>query len=841
VAALAAAGPCAAADDPPWRLSDYTREVWRLTDGLPQDSITGIVQTPDGYLWVSTLDGIARFDGVRFDTYNLIRVAGLGSNVVTAMVHAPGGGLLLGTSEGLVRYADGRFAALGPDPRLRSVAVRALRVGRDGAIWIGTRWNGLLRLAGGRLTAFTTADGLADNDVRAIEEDRDGAIWVGSTAGLDRLVAGRFERVPLPPDPPPAPVTALHVDGAGTVWIGTTNALWALDPGARAGWRMRHVTAKWGVRTLAEGPADGVLWVGTGGGLGRVTGDRVEVTTVEDLTFNNVRSLATDHEGSLWIGTDGGGLNRFRKASVIMRAPGGATVGRPVMPVYRAPDNAMWTGAHCGGLTRWVGDQTTTFTKRDGLPDDCIRALAGDGRGTVWIGTGAGLARFADGRLTAFTTRDGLSDPRVYAIAVARSGEVWIGTGGHGVDRFDGRRFTNLSTANGLAFDDVRALLEARDGSMWIGTLGGGLSRWHDGVLTRLSRDEGLSSNHVLALMEDPDGTLWVGTNGGGLNRIRNGRVVAYGTHNGLFSDGVFVVLDDGRGSLWMGCNRGVFRVSRRDLDAVADGTAARVRSEWFGRAEGLRPAGVLGGSQSPGAVDAAGRLWFPTLEGVAIIDPSRLTRNDAVPPVLIQRIRSDGHEVSPDAWLSIPPGRRSIEIDYTAFSLIAPSKVGFRYRLEGPSDSGWVDAGTRRTAFFTNLGAGHYRFHVTASNNDGIWNPAGAVAEFVLQPRIYETRTFLLVCALALLITGWGGLRFRERRLRARQAELSRQVEDAMAQVKVLSGLLPLCSWCRRIRDTDERWTSIEDYVHEHSEATFTHGVCPDCARRHFPGVMDP
>jgi ligand-binding sensor domain-containing protein len=835
-AALVAAPAAALASGPAWRLSDYTRESWKMTEGLPQDSITAIRQTRDGYLWLATLDGLARFDGVRFHTVNLIREAGIGANVVTALAEDAGGTLWIGTRDGLVEYRNGRFVLSGATAALSNRSIRALTVGRDGSLWVATRWGGLNHLREGRVTVYTTRDGLGSDDVRAVVETPDRAVWIATAAGLHRMHDETITAVPVGPLPGNLLVAELFLDRTGRLWVGSDTSVWRLDPRAPAA--ATRVLDRVGARAFCE-DGDGTLWIGTGSGLARVVDDVAEAAPRDSLTYPNVRSLATDHEGSLWIGTDGGGLNRYRKASVVLRAPGGATVGDPVMAVYRAADGAIWTGANCGGVTRWEGDRTTTYARRDGLPNDCIRSITGDATGAIWVGTLGGLVRIDQGRIRSWTTADGLTDNRVMAVAVTRDGTVWAGTGGSGVDRFRDGRVANLRAADGLGHDDVRLVTESRDGSVWIGTLGGGLARWREGSLTRLSRAEGLSNDNVLALLEDPDGTLWIGTLGGGLNRYRQGTFVQYSTRNGLFSDGIFQILDDGRGYFWLGCNRGIFRVSRDDLEAVASGRRTRVQSVWFGKAEGLRTAGVMGGTQPSATIDREGRLWFPTIEGVAVLDPRRLVKNTVPPPVHVEEIRVDRTPVPRASWAAIPPGRRSVEIDYTALSFVAPDRVQFRYRLRGDSDE-WLDVGSRRTAYFTNLRPGRYRFEVKAANNDGVWNAWDASAEFTLEPFFYERRAFFAVYIIPVLGLLWLVYRLRVRALNARQRELGAQVEKATAELKVLSGLLPICASCKQIRDDGDAWKPVEEYIRAHTEATFSHGICPDCMKRLYPEYRD-
>jgi hypothetical protein len=244
-----------------------------------------------------------------------------------------------------------------------------------------------------------------------------------------------------------------------------------------------------------------------------------------------------------------------------------------------------------------------------------------------------------------------------------------------------------------------------------------------------------------------------------------------------------------------------------------------------------------MGGAQPAGAVDTSGQLWFPTIAGVAVIDPHRLVRNRVPPQVHIGRVTVDGTVVMNERLAAIAPGSRTIDIDYAGLSFLAPGKARFRYRLEGFSES-WVDIGSRRTVYFTGLRPGQYRFVVAAANNDGVWSDINASVTFTLLPHFYETPLFYAGCsalALALLFTAF---RVRVGRLRARERELSQQVEHALTEIKVLSGLLPICASCKQIRNADQSWMPIEQYIHDHSQASFSHSICPDCMKKLYPDI---
>jgi hypothetical protein len=347
---------------------------------------------------------------------------------------------------------------------------------------------------------------------------------------------------------------------------------------------------------------------------------------------------------------------------------------------------------------------------------------------------------------------------------------------------------------------------------------------------------EGLSHNEVYSIYEDSDGTLWIGT-AGGLNRFQGGVFKTITTKDGLFDDVVYVILDDGRGNFWMTCNKGIFRVSKKELEALAQGQIKTVTSLAYGTADGMRSRECNGGFQPAGWKARDGKLWFPTLKGVVAIDPTQIKTNELVPPVVIEQFIVNHQAVDSLERPQLPPGQGELEVQYTALSFLAPEKVRFRYQLEG-YDRDWIDAGTRRAAYYTNIPPGDYRFRVVACNNDGVWNEVGAALEFRLDPAVYETPVVYALGGLALVLIAWGLHRLRVRQLEARENELTQRVEETLAAMKVLSGLLPICSSCKKIRDDRGYWNQIEAYIRDHSEAEFTHSICPECVKKLYPGA---
>jgi ligand-binding sensor domain-containing protein len=834
-AVLAAALPAPLrAADAPRPLAEYTHEAWQAKDGLPQSSIESILQGRDGYLWLGTQEGLVRFDGLSFEVFDRARLPAMTNNHVRTLLEDPEGGLWIGTiGGGLLQFRDGQVTAYTATQGLSGDSVTALLRDQQGRLWVGTEAGGVDVLQAGRFRIHGVREGLPSEQINALLLDRSGAVWVGTAGGLARVRGGAVETFGAEQGLPGLVVTALVEDGQGRVWVGTTAGVaW------REGDRFRALSTRDGlpsdaVRALHVDPW-GRLWVGTTGGLARYAAGRFESFTSRDgLTHDGVVALFTDREGSLWIGTAGGGLNRLREGKVTTYGQRHGLVEEDTYAVVGARAGGLWVGSFRGEIHRFDGTRFERVLPAERLGGLRLRALHEDGAGRLWIGTDSGLHRLEGTRLTSAGAASGLPGSPVRALYEARDGALWVGTDGAGLFRLKDGRPEAFGAAQGLPSAQVRAVLEDRSGRLWVGTYGG-LAYWQEGRFHAYTTAHGLSHSFVRCLHESADGTLWIGTYGGGLSRLRGGKISSITSAHGLLSDALYAVMEDGAGQIWMSCNKGIFRAARADLDAVADGRAARVPIVAYDEADGMRSRECNGGHPG-GWRTADGRLWFATPAGVVGVDPSRLATNRTAPPVVIERLRADGRELSLLGPAHLKPRPLRLEFQYAALSLVAPKRIRYRYKLEG-LDRDWVEAGTSRVAQYTQLEPGPYRFRVIACNNDGVWNEAGASYTLALAPAFHETYWFLGLAGLTLVLGAMGLHRWRVLRLERREAELRGRVQEGLARIKVLSGLLPICAACKNIRDDHGYWSQIEVYIRDHSEAQFTHGLCPACVEKLYP-----
>ncbi len=779
-----AAGAGAQGLDPRKALTQYGLDTWTTDDDLPQNSVTAVVQTRDGYLWLGTYGGLARFDGVRFVVYDSGNTEALHSNGVQALCEGRDGSLWIGTSGGgLTRYQAGRFTSYGTSDGLASDIVRVLYEDRAGTLWIGTN-DGLSALRDGRFTTYGTKEGLSNGVVRAIVEDADGALWIGTNGGgLDRLQDGRFTHTTVKDGLPSDFVFALLPARDGTLWIGTNGGGLA----RRREGRIEVFTTRDGlpsdiIWSLHEDPL-GTLWIGTyGGGVARFREGRFTTLSTRDGLSNDfVRTLRSDREGSLWIGTYSGGLSRLRDGKFTTYSRREGLSHDFARAVFEDRRGHLWVGTTGGGLCRKQGESFRCFGPRDGLVGDReghasdVRAFHEDEQGALWVGTaGAGLFRYADGKFRRYSTREGLPHGNVTSLSPDGKGGLWMGTNGGGLAHFAGGKWTRQRVAEGRAGNFVLTTLVDRRGVVWAGTDGAGLARLEKGQLTSFRRADGLASDIVFTLYEDPLGTLWIGTSGG-LSCYRDGRFRSFTPREGLLDEVVFRILEDGDGHFWLSGNKGVSRVARQELEALARGETRSVAPVGYGTADGMKSNECTGIANPAGWKGRDGRLWFPTARGVVVIDPTKIAPSPVGPLVKIERVVVDGE---PLTAFDVAPGKRRWDFEYTAPSFLAPRKMRFRYRLDG-YDADWVDAGTQRTAHYTRLPPGRYTFRVVASTPDGVWNETGDALTVTLRPFFWETRWFLALAALALALLGAGAYNLRVSSLRAHRRELETQVDE--------------------------------------------------------------
>jgi signal transduction histidine kinase len=523
----------------------------------------------------------------------------------------------------------------------------------------------------------------------------------------------------------------------------------------------------------------GVLWFGTlGGGLVRLKDNQFTTfTTRQGLSSDKIRAIFEDREGVLWVGTADNGLMRVTPQIITTYSEKDGMVGKTLYPILEDRAGSIWIGNE--GVNQFKDGRFTyypfDFKPRPGTrqsPFSAIRSLYEDQQGRVLLGGGdAGVIAFQNGK---FFPAAATLPATPIAIHQDRQGAFWFGFNGKLLREQAGVRqwFDDKDGLQGV----TQPIYEDRQGRLWIGSYGG-LAQYVDGRLRFYTERDGLSSKRVRAFYEDGEGVLWIGTYDGGLNRFKDGRFTRYTTQEGMFSNGVFSILEDGRGNFWMGSNQGIHRVRRQQLNEFADGRVTRIDAVGYGTADGMLSAECNGG-RHPSALRARdGRLWFPTLNGVAVVDPAAVSFNATPPPVVIESVSLDRTTLDFRQPVAIYPGQAQLEIAYTGLSFIKPEHLRFKYRLEG-LDRDWVEADNRRVAYYSHLPPGGYTFHVIAANSDGVWNETGALLAVTVYPPFWRTPWFTALAVLSGLT-----LATLLYRARIRKLERARAAQEAFAR----------------------------------------------------------
>lgn len=784
----------------------YIVTAWTIEDGLPQNSVLCLIQTRQGYIWFGTQSGLVRFDGMSSRIYNRWNSEGLKNDRILSLYEDTAGSLWVGTDGGGIsrlKIKERKWTLYSTKQGLSNNTIRVIAGDSQDNLWIGTD-NGLnhLDVKEKKIKTYTVDDGLSGYSVTALTAsvNGNGTLWIGTSgSGLNRLKNNKFLPVPSQAVLYGRTILALHEDRSRFLWIGTDFGLYHLGKGEIRTYRSVTHLSDHSIKAIME-DSNGNLWIGTDGeGLYRYqpqTGMLTAITTRQGLPDDFIYSLLEDREGNLWIGTFTTGLVRLKHTRIrSITTANGLPVNR-VHTILLDNLGCLWVGTQRNGLSKikiedTIGRVIQTFTTAEGLPDNRIRALYQDREKNLWVGTqGGGLAKKENEKFQVYTCKDGLSTNQITAIFQDKTSTLWVGTT-HGINQWKSGSFAPYRQTPHLTTALIRTIGEDHQGNLLVGT--------REGLFLVKDRDSHVFAPgyDVLTFIGDSSGDLWIGTNGSGLMRFKQGNPglrTIFTTDNGLPNNYIFSITGDDRGNLWMSSYRGVFRVSKKELNDFTDSKNQGfpfITAVCFDEKEGM-PSGecVMGGHPSTWRTRDQGKqskLYIPTIKGIAVFDlgtPGTLIPDakPPPPPVIIEDVIVDNQSIIDMPSLPLlPPQTQVVEFYFTAVDLTSPEKVRILYKLDG-FDTQWQEASLqqKRMAFYLNLPAGNYCFNVNACSNGGVWNHQGALFEFRINTRFYKRPAFYFLILLGLtLISGliyW--LLYYQKKIKARKQEEERKKE---------------------------------------------------------------
>jgi signal transduction histidine kinase/ligand-binding sensor domain-containing protein len=755
----------------------YGAQQWKVEEGLPQSTVRCIAQTVDGYIWAGTWQGLARFDGVRFVVFNTSNTPALSSANIMSLFCDSRGQLWIGTDAGgLVRYAGGAFRAFDSTEGCSASRILSINEDRSGRMWFATEI-GIFSYDGIRFRHFTAANGLPYTYANQVLPFSDGAMYLGFVGAGSRV---RLDHDSLIVEHSfPVGGYSIAIDRSDSLWFGvrgTGLVCRGSFAGARERVDRRFAGLKTGETYILR---SGEKWLITSDDIRIIGGDQPLLRQIDNLTVSGISTVFEDHEGNIWLGKEGGGLILLRKKLVEVYSRENGFSSNLIMCGTEDSNGNVWIGTWDAGLLRSRSPKDLRFSSSV-LPNDIssIYTLHPARSGGVWAGTwGKGLYSVTSAGATLVSGEILDNSTSIISVAENAKGELWIGTAHFGVVHISGNTKHIWNTASGLSGNRVNALLVAKNGDIWITLSANGVNRISGGNVTTYNKGNGLNDNFASPLYEDSDGAVWIGTNRG-LTRWKNGTFSFVTEEQGLFDNAVAQIIQDNRGDFWIGAIHGIYRVSKDELNAAADGTLANVRCFTIGKEDGMLNEETAGGDGARRCWKTSdGRLWFSTSRGVVVLDPEKVSAASVPPIVLIESVWIDNEPVPLSDRIVLEPGNTKVEVRYTGINFAAPGKIRFYSLLEG-QDARWNDAGTKRFIQYTNLAPGEYLFRLQGENKTGMRGLREAVMTIVVLPPYYATWWFRGIVALFFLTVGPAVYVVRVRQLtkdKERQVNFSR------------------------------------------------------------------
>jgi diguanylate cyclase (GGDEF)-like protein len=769
--------------------SQYHHQQWNNENGLPQNTINSIAQTTDGYLWLGTLEGLVRFDGIKFANFNSRNTPAIDHNMIITTHTDKNGVLWVVNSKGsIIKVVNDQFQRLPSINSLSTTLVNAIYASDEGMLWIGTNGDGLVKYQNEQFTSPEYLKVLG-NHIRKIIENEDG-LWVASDKGLF-LITDNAQVIPISDKTGlNSNIKALYSTKDKLVLVGTDKGLvYVKDNDLLSLSHMGGVKNN-SVEAILE-DSDENIWIATDGqGLVRVQ-DILSLSPKTNTLFSNqsIYSLFEDRENILWIGSHLDGLHKLKDPRVATYSTAEGLSHRSVRSVIQSSRGSILIGTAGGGVNEYKDGNITPYSSLPQLSHLKVYTMIENPDGALWIGSDEGIFKAYENSFDHYTVENGLANNIVLALHQATNGDLWVGTYSGGLNIFNHNGFKNVPSVPALNETSINVIYEDSRGDIWIGTRGKGLVKYSNNQFKTYTTAEGLSDNMIFAIHEDRDGYLWIGTYGGGLNRLKDEVFTAVTEDHGLYDNVIHKIIEDNTGRFWMSSNKGIFNVSKDELNATINGVKKTISPIVYSTKDGMRNSECNGGNNA-GLLTSQNEIWFPTIDGIVKASKLDYEQRYFSTPALINEVIANNNIISKSELPNLGSDINSLSISYTAPSLYEPESLRFKYKLSGIDDD-WVYSANERVAYYQNIPAGQYSFNVLVKSLNKDWSLNKTSLKFTISPQYYETVWFKLLLGLFTIAIIYLAHRVKVIHLQRSNRELENAIQQRTVELKNANTLL--------------------------------------------------
>ncbi len=772
--------------DPSYNLNQYISKNWQIEDGLPQISVTTIQQSKDGYLWFGTEEGLVRFNGYEFKVYNKYTDKILSNSYITALNSFDNIMLIAIFGKGLIKMEGGKINELSISNFEKLSSISLIKRDKEGGVWIGTFGKGLWYWHNNVLKEIELEGLKEEINIRCIIEDRDSEVWIGTEGkGIFIYKEGTAKPFYLNNRLPDLNIFALLEDDEGFYWIGTSRGLVKFSKNNYFEvFNEKNGLKNSNIRTLFQ-DKDSVIWIGTtGGGIQRFFKNNfIKEIQPSALSKETILSIFEDLEGNIWIGTMGSGLYQFSNSLVKNLGKEEGFEKPLIFSIFQDKKGNVWAGTSDGLFKLEKGKDK--FNKIKGPPDNIILGLMEDKKGGIYVGTyRGGIGYYFNNKWVYYNAKNGLPSNKVFTIIEDCKGNIWAGTE-MGIAHWNNKKWLVIDDKDGLPGKKINVLFQDKDKKIWVGT------NYGIGVIYENSNGFNiknfLTKKDITSFYMDLEGNLWITTQGDGIFLYKNKKFYSLRENFKFPVESFYTILEDNEGFLWLSSAKGLIRVSKKELEDYFLNNSNNLKYFHFGKEDGMRSEECVGVSKPAGIKDNEENLWFPTIKGIALLNPKSIPKIPYKFPIYIEGIKFDNKFVKPINGLSFAPSKGNIEIHFSGLFFSSPNILEYKYRLIN-FESDWVYANKRRVAYYTNLPPKKYIFEVSARIKNYDYNETTQIY-FSIKPHFYQTWIFYIIIGFLLASIVYGIFRLRLNLLKAKtavleeRARISREIHDTLAQ----------------------------------------------------------